>query len=97
MYQILRGIAGEIDSQTPGMIAEIEMPEEKYTLRGNVCFYQFMAVKKDSMKVYDQDILDEFKKTVQFTIHNKLHSGAFPSIVIEDYRQSPMTIMKRQG
>ncbi len=23
---------------------------------------------------------------MQFTIHNKLHSGAFPSIVIEDYR-----------
>lgn len=86
MYQVLRGIAGEIDSQTPGMIAEIEMPGEKYLLQDQICFYQFMVIKKDPMKVYDQSMCDEFKKTVQFTIHNKLHSGAFPSIVIEDYR-----------
>lgn len=86
MYQVLRGIAEEIDSRVPCMIAEIEMPTEKYILRNNVCFYQFMAVKKDPMKLYEQDMLDEFKKTVQFCIHNKLHSGAFPSIVMEDYK-----------
>ena len=85
MYQVLRGMASEIDSKTPCMMAEIELPEEKYVLRNNVCFYQFMAIKKDTA-VYEQTTLDEFCKTLQFTIHNKLHAGSFPSIVIEDYR-----------
>ena len=48
MYQVLRGMASEIDSKTPCMMAEIELPEEKYVLRNNVCFYQFMALKKDT-------------------------------------------------
>ena len=86
MYQVLRGTALDIDCQPPSMIAEIEMPEGKYILRNNICFYQFMIQKKDIARIYSQEVLDEFKKTLQFTLHQKLHSGAFPSIQLEDYR-----------
>lgn len=85
MYQTIRAGAVDVGGVTPTFMAEIEMPEH-YRFKEGICFYTFMLEKKDIHNMCNEKMLEEFKNTLQFKLHNKLHSGAFPSISIIDYR-----------
>ncbi len=74
MYVVLKNQCDDIDCEKPLSSDEIQMPEEKYILKNNVCFYQFRLKKKDR-KLYDRETLDVFKHDIQYTIQTKLHSG----------------------
>ncbi len=88
MYQTIRAGAVDVGGVTPTFMGEIEMPDGRFRLRDNICFYTFMLEKQDTQCVYDEGILEEFKNTLQFKLHNKLQTGAFPAIKIIDYRDA---------
>ena len=74
MYAVLRSQSDDIDCEKPITSSEIQMPEDKYILRNNMCFYQFKLKKKDR-KLYDQATLEVYKQDIQYSIQTKLHSG----------------------
>ncbi len=74
MFTVLRTQSDDIDCIKPLTSAEIQMPEEKYILRNNICFYQFRLQKKEKNS-YDRATLEVFKKDMQYSIQTKLHSG----------------------
>lgn len=85
MYQTIRATAPDVGGVTPTFMGEIEMPEERYRIKDGICFYTFMLEKQDIHCIYDEKILLEFRNIMQFKLHNKLQSGAFPSIKVCDY------------
>lgn len=87
MYQTIRAGAVDVGGVTPTFMAEIEMPEH-YRLKDGICFYTFMLEKQDIHSMCSEKMLEELKNTLQFKLHNKLQSGAFPSISLVDYHDA---------
>lgn len=87
MYQTIRAGAVDVGGVTPTFMAEIEMPEH-YRIKDGICFYTFMLEKQDIHSMCSEKMLEELKNTLQFKLHNKLQSGAFPSISLVDYHDA---------
>ncbi len=83
MFTILRNQSDVIDCIKPLTSAEIQMPEEKYILRNNICFYQFRLKKKEKNS-YDRATLEVFQKDIQYSIQTKLHSGENMTFDVKD-------------
>ena len=88
VYQTVRTGAGDVGGVTPTFMGEVEMPDGHYRISNGIVFYNFKIQKQDVNCIYDTKILNEFKHTLQYIIHNKLHSGAFPAVSIVDYRDA---------
>lgn len=86
MYQTLREMAHCIGGKIPRILQEIELPESRYVIANNICFYQFKLEKEDIRTRYNANDLVEFKRTLQSSIALKLQSGAFPTLKLEKYR-----------
>ena len=88
VYQTFRTGAGDVGGVTPTFMGEVEMPDGHYRISNGIVFYNFKLQKQDANCIYDAKMLNEFKQTLQYLIHNKLHSGAFPTVSIVDYRDA---------
>ncbi len=86
VFQLLRATAEDIGCKIPRLIGEVEMPESRYIISNNICFYQFRLLKQDFNTNYKIDDLAEYKLILQSTINHKLKSGEFPAVKLEDYR-----------
>lgn len=86
--QTLRTGAVDVGGVTPTFMGEIEMPDGHFKIINGIIYYIFRLTKQDIHCIYDEKILNEFKNTLQYIIHNKLHSGAFPTVRIVDYHDS---------
>lgn len=88
MFQTLRAEAENVGGVTPTFMGEIELPGERYRLSNGICFYTFMLKKQDMQSIYSKELLQQYKENLQFEIHSKLNSGAFPTIHIVDYQDA---------
>lgn len=86
VYQTAKAIAPDIGGKIPRLLGEIEMPEGHYILANDICFYQFRLAKADMRNMYTQADLKEFKNVIQSALSDKIRSGEFPTLKIEDYR-----------
>lgn len=86
VYQTAKAIAPDIGGKIPRLLGEIEMPEGHYILANGICFYQFRLTKADTRTMYTSADLEEFKTVIQSALSDKIRSGEFPTVKIEDYR-----------
>ena len=85
IYQTLKGSADSIGGLVPRILEEIEIDGTPYVITNNICFYQFRLSKANINSRYNANELQEFARILQNDIANKIRSGAFPSLAIQNY------------
>jgi len=92
LYQTLKEMADCIGGVIPRTLDEITFPECHYLISHGVCFYQYRLNKSDIRVMYTANELQEFKRTLQNCISNKIQAGQFPmfesSIVYDKYNNA---------
>ena len=85
MYQTLKSSADSIGGLVPRILEEIEIDGKPYVITNNIIFYQFRLSKANINSRYNTDELQEFARILQNDIANKIRSGAFPSLAIQNH------------
>ena len=78
VYQTLKEMADCIGGVIPRTLDEITFPECHYLISHGVSFYQYRLNKSDIKVMYTANELQEFKRTLQNCISNKIQAGQFP-------------------
>jgi len=86
IYQTAKSVAPDIGAKLPRLLGEVEVPDQHYIISNNICFYQFNLMKADPKVQYSPEELSAFKAFFQTELTHKIHSGDFPALQLEVYR-----------
>ena len=85
MFQVIREVANELELKLPALIADIEMPENKYSIVNGITYYHFIAEKK-TVELLSDNELEVIKRHFQLAIRRRLHSQCNSSVILESYK-----------
>lgn len=88
VFQTTKSIAPDIGGKIPRLLGEIEMPEDRFLIANDICYYQFRLSKEDMRVQYTANDVQEFQHIFQSALSHKIQSGAFPTLKLENYRDA---------